>query len=565
MGSSFLRRVTTGRELSSREVLAGEIATARSKATAQEAQDAIQRPKAFDFSPTDFSMAYSGERPVRDNNPGSALSCDAYRAIARYPFIAPIIQRRLNQIAEFCVPQATTYSNGCKVMLRHLKQKMTPAAERQAREILDVMLRAGGKYAPGGLEAFNRRFMRDSLELDWAMGEVIETKGGKPWGFKALDAATMMRARPSADALAEGRWEPDDVSYVQVIDDRIVNRWRADEIFGGIRRPRTWIRSMGYGYPEPDEGITVITNILNAMTYNSVNFTNGVHASSILAVYSKMAPELWEAFKMQVTAFLHGVRNGKRLPMVRLDPGEAGEGGVRDRIESVNLSMDNEKMGYSDWLNFNFKLMCAIYQMDPAEVGFVYGTEGMSSALSSAGPGERVKYSKEGGLRPLLRASETWLNEAIVQKIDPDFHFAYVGLDSLSQKEKLELDKMAVETYASLNDVRASNDFPKIDLECADWPMNPTFQQNAMALLQQANAGDDGDQGDDGVDPRVGGNFGADWNDADDWTGKVATAMDKAHKAGAFRTRKVQLKSRTRQLLVPSTDGCAAVLLEVAA
>lgn len=560
MGSSFLRRLATGRDLSSREVLADKISRARSEAAAQEARDAIRKPKGLDFSPTDFAMAYSGERPVRDTNPGSSLTCDAYRSIARYPFIAPIIQRRLNQIAEFSVPQATPYSNGCKVILRDLKQKMTPAAERKAREILNVMLRAGGKYQPGGLEGFNRRWMRDSLELDWNAAEVIETKGGKPWGFKAIDAATIMRARPSAEAVAAGRWDPDEIAYVQVIDDRVVNRWASGEIFGGVRRPRTWIRSMGYGYPEPDEGITVITNILNAMTYNSVNFTNGVHASSILAVYSKMAPELWEAFKMQVTAFLHGVRNGKRLPMVRLDPGEAGEGGVRDRIESVNLSMDNEKMGYSDWLNFNFKLMCAIYQMDPAEVGFVYGTEGMSSALNAKGPEERVKFSKEGGLRPLLRANETWLNEAIVWPIDPDFHFAYVGLDSLSQREKLELDKMAAETYASLNEIRASNDLPRIELECADWPLNSTFQQNAMQLLQGEQRAESED------DPRVGGNYGANWNDADDWTGKVAETMDKAHRAGAFRTRKVQLKSRTRQLLVPSgDDGCAAILLDVAA
>lgn len=570
MGSSLLRRLFTGREQSSREVLAANIAKAKA------AEAAAAGPKGYEFNPRDLALLFTGDRPVNDQQTASGVPFEQLRSMASLPFVAPLLQRRLNQISEFCVPQATPYSNGCKVVLRDLKQSMTPAAERRAREILEVMLRGGGKWEPGGLETFAKKFMRDALTLDRATAEIIATRGGKPWGFKAIDATTVTRMRPAPEAAAEGRWG--DIAYVQTVDQAVVRRWRQDEIIWGVRRPRTWMRSFGEGYSELEEALPVVNDLVNAMTYNSINFTNGVHASTILAVYSKMDPGAWEAFKMQITAMLHGVRNGKRMPMVRLNPGDAGEGSIKDRIEAVNLSLDNEKMGFSDWMNFLFKLLGSILQMDPAEIGFVYGTEGVTSTMQSAGPGERIKYSKEGGLRPLLRALEQWLNDAIVRRLDEDFQFVFAGLDALTVEEQLRLDKLAVESHKTLNEVRAEADLPKIDSPAADWPLNATFQQSAMALMQQASGAneDGGDEGEEAGDEapvrgrggkRVGGDMGANWNDVDDWTQKVAGSVEKAWRSGQIGTRRVGIGAgKRRQLLVHGREsGCAAIMVDVAA
>ena len=562
MGSSLLRRLIAGRDRSAREVIADRVALEKAKG------DQPTPPSGYEYNPRDLAMLFAGDKPIGANIGAGGLAPETLREFAARPYVAPLIQRRLNQLAEFCVPQATPYSNGCKVILRDLKQQMTMAAEAKAHEILAVMLRGGGKYEPGGLQTFVKKAGRDSLTLDLLAGEIIPTRGGKPWGIKAIDAATVMRERPAPDAARIGQWGS--AGYTQMIDNQVVRRWRQDEIIFGVRRPRTWTRSFGLGYPELEEARQVIDDLANAMTYNSVNFTNGVHASTILAVFSKMDPGSWEAFKMQITAMLHGVRNGKRMPMVRMDPGESGEGSIRDRIEAVNLSLDNEKMGYSDWLNFNFKLLAAILQMDAAEIGFIYGTEGVTSTLSSAGPADRIKYSKEGGLRPLLRDFEQWLNDGMTYRLDEDFHFAFVGLDALTIEEQLKLDKLALETSRTMNEIRIAADLPKIDSPVADWPANATFQQNAMALLQQqqgANA--DGAEGDgaEGEDERAGGSMGADWNNIDDWTQKTVAAVEKAWRSGAIGTRRVGSGGgKRRQVLVDGhgTD-CASILVDVAA
>ena len=566
MGRSLLRRLIAGREQSSLELIEARVALEKAKA-----EGAPKSPDALDFNPRDLAMLYAGNKPLGGDLASGGMAPETLREYASRPYVAPLIQRRLNQLAEFCVPQATPYSNGCKVILRDLKKQMTPAAERRAREILEVVLRAGGQFDPGGLETFVKKFYRDSLTLDVGIAEKIRSRGGKVWGFKAADAATVFRDRPAPEFARRGQWG--DTGYKQVIDDREEAVWAKRDIIRAIRRPRTWIRSFGRGYPEIEEARQVLDDLANAMTYNSVNFTNGVHASTILAVFSKMDPGSWEAFKMQVTAMLHGVRNGKRMPMVRMDPGESGEGSVRDRIEAVNLSLDNEKMGYSDWVNFNMKMVGAIMQMDQAEIGFVYGTEGVTSALQSSGPGERVKYSKEGGLRPLVRNLEVVLNDGIVSELDEDFIWTAVGLDALTIEEQLKLDKLALETSRTMNEIRAAADLPKIDSPVADWPANATFQQHAMALLQQQQAEAGGQDADgmpddgDGEEERAGGSMGADWNNVDDWTQKTVAAVEKAWRAGGIATRRVGIGAGPRrQMLVDGrSTGCSAVVVEVAA
>jgi hypothetical protein len=70
--------------------------------------------------------------------------------------------------------------------------------------------------------------------------------------------------------------------------------------------------------------------------------------------------------------------------------------------------------------------------------------------------------SKEKGLRPTLRAIESWINRYVIDQIDPRFELFFTGLDTLSMKEKIELDGMRVRTFMTVNEVRALHDLPPI-------------------------------------------------------------------------------------------------------
>lgn len=124
-----------------------------------------------------------------------------------------------------------------------------------------------------------------------------------------------------------------------------------------------------------------------------------------------------------------------------------------------------------------------MFQIDPAEIGFNFGVEGQNSAIFSMGVQDRAILSKEKGLRPLLRAIESWINRYIIDQVDSRYELTFVGLDSIPKDKQLEMDlkKMA---FMTLNEIRAKYDLPphpmgdKIGNPLFNDPIAPTQEQN---------------------------------------------------------------------------------------
>jgi phage portal protein BeeE len=196
--------------------------------------------------------------------------------------------------------------------------------------------------------------------------------------------------------------------------------------------------------------------MLNSEIYNASNFSNGINVNGILAVKTKMNPQLFRSFRREFYSMLTGANNSKKTPLIQLDPDNDED------VKAVNLSSTNKEMEFQEWMNYLIKIACSVYQIDPAEIGFIFGTEGSRNTLYNAGPSERVLMSKEKGLRPTLRAIESWINRYVIDQIDPRFELFFTGLDTLSMKEKIELDGMRVRTFMTVNEVRALHDLPPI-------------------------------------------------------------------------------------------------------
>jgi hypothetical protein len=203
--------------------------------------------------------------------------------------------------------------------------------------------------------------------------------------------------------------------------------------------------------------VKVVTHLVNAETYNASNFTNGIHANSILAIKSKMNPQLFRAFKREFYANLSGPAQAKRTPIIQLDPES------QEEIESVNLGATAEEMGYKDWLGYLTKVACSVYQIDPAELGFVFGTEGQTGALTQQGPGARIQASKDKGLYPLLRSVQNWINRHIIHQVNDKYELRFMGLDADTEKEALTSDIQRVSNYMTINEIRAKHGLDKID------------------------------------------------------------------------------------------------------
>ena len=358
------------------------------------------KSRAYELNPYDVDYSTNHMSGLlNDTHHGtiSRLSYESLRSLARMPLISAIIQTRVNQVAEFARPQPDRYSAGFVIRQRNPDGEITDKIKAQIAALQEWLLQCGDHSITGHstFENFLRAITRDSLVFDQCCFEIIN-RGGQPVAFKPVDASTVRRAAPTAKEIKQGQRDHKKTAFVQVIESRVVAQFDEDEMAFGIRRPRSEIAANGYGYPEMEEAAPTITDMMRAKAYNSANFTHGLHLSGILAVKSKMSPALFRAFRREFYSMLQGPSGAKKTPIIQLDP-EA-----KEDVSSVNLSNSNSDMEYSQWLNFLIKEVCALYQMDPSELGYVFGAEGQTSSLQTQGPAQRIQYSKERGLRPLL-------------------------------------------------------------------------------------------------------------------------------------------------------------------
>ena len=501
----------------------GWLRTLAGRADIHKAQTDPVKPTAHNLLPEPSLYGVAGNDTFSSGLHPGTMGLDYYTlmSVARVPVIGAILQTRINQIAEFCIPQSTPYSSGFRVKLRDRSQRTSPAAKKKIKELEHMMQRAGGQYGFGNLEASVRALMRDSLTYDQANFEIIRDKGGRPWGFVPVDASTIRRAKPTDKARRTGQYSPDGAAYVQIVGDQKVAAFSRTDMAWCVRRPRTMMQVNGYGYPELEELLRVVTDLLNATTYNSVNFTNGVHANTILALKSTMTPDTFYSFQRMITNMMTGVHNRGRVPIVQLSPDH------NEEIKTVNLSGAPKDQEFKDWINYLMKIACAVYTMDPAELGFIYGNEGQNSAMNGANPEGRVIASKERGLRPLLRSLQTWFNQYLIYPNDEDFQFEFVGLDTMTEKDRIDLDVKIARGFKTINEVRLEHDLDPLPLKMADSILDSTFMSMASQELmpqeepQEAPEGQGGEEGGEDMPE-----FGADADD--DLLGDLEGFMDEA-------------------------------------
>ena len=427
--------------------------------------------QAYDFNPYDTDTLSQTYALKGDTHGGSAggFSYEALRALARVPLVSAIIQTRINQVAEFCRPQPDRYSAGFIIRRKDNSEQITDREREIIAELQAWLMTCGDPEIIGRgrtFEAFIRGIARDSLTLDQACFEVIYD-GDKPAAFKAVDGATIRRAAVTQAERERGQRDPHAAAYVQVIDNRQTATFKAHELAFGVRRARTDLSVSGYGFPELEEASETIIDLVRSKNYNSANFTSGLHLSGILAIKSKMSPQLFRAFRREFYSSLQGPNGAKKTPILQLDP----EG--KEEISSVSLSNTNRDMEFSSWINFLIKEICALYQLDPAELGIVFGNEGQSNSLASAGPTERILHSREKGLRPLMRSLEGWINSHIIEPLAPAFELCFVGLTPDSEERRIESTSKKVSSFLTINEARAQ--FDLAPLEGGDIILNQVY------------------------------------------------------------------------------------------
>jgi hypothetical protein len=417
--------------------------------------------------------------------------------------VSAIIQVRSSQVASFSQPFRFTRTLGFQVRHKDRDHKLT-AAEKEVIKKFELMFSSCGR-GPNKFERGPRPDFEDLLKMstrytlryDQDTLEIIPERRGVPYSWRQVDASLIRNASNNVifekkaehtsvygnrvpvyeasfiDALSSTEYEPGDVLYVQVIRDQITAVFTEQDMLFSIRNPVTDIQNAGYGYSEIEMLVNTLTSHLNSERYNYNQFRHGSDPEGVLNIKDEnFDPEQLEAFRRQWRSEIAGVENAFKMPIL-----QAAD------LQFVPMGRSQKEAEFMQWMEYLTKLTTGVYLIDPDEVNMFMGRGAASTPMYEASNENRIKFSKDKGLRPLLRFQAKKMQK-ILDQIDDHFMFEFVGLDELSEQEKLEKSRTEMETFKTVNEVRAEQDMPP--LENGDVPANPTYIQWTQIKMQEA-------------------------------------------------------------------------------
>lgn len=473
---------------------------------AQQVLKTIEKRQEVDFKsilvdPFDLSSAFGyKQKPFQ-------LSYEVLRAMSRAHIIKSIIETRKEQVSAFCEPQYNKYSTGFVIQKKQTwrtsqekEKKVSKQEQARIDAIYDFIMNCGttgNVWSQDTFDVFISKIISDSLTLDQATFEIVRNRRGEIATFFATDAATYRLA----DSYEQDDYKRNEVEvsgytplYVQIYQNKVLSEFYPWELGFGVRNPSTDIRLNGYGKSELEDMIQTVTALLNADYYNANFFKVGSAPKGILRYSGNINQNTVEDFRQQWLTQVAGVMNMHKIPLINAD-----------KLDFINTQQSNKDMEFSRYQEFLIKVSCAMYKIDPSEIGFPMQGSADSHAMFEGSNEARLKYSKDKGLKPLLKRLQFWINKYLVSQIDPEYEFRFVGIDGeVDSQTELDNDIKQLSNFSTLNEIRAKRDLPP--LPQGDVPLNPTYLQ----AVAQASYGDpaanqaveDGfeDQGDEGND-----------------------------------------------------------------
>jgi len=458
------------------------------KAFASEAKIQIGRPKSALID----SYMTTGANGLRQKP--TAISYAVLRRMAKVPPIAAIINTRLNQVARFARRPRFEGDMGFKVVLKDKEAKMNKAQKEKAFQIEEFFMTTGAvpnAKRKDNFDTFMRKITRDSLTFDVVTFEKVGNRKGTISEVYAIDGATIELV--AGDFVGEG-WEmpvyepmtkagqkiAKEIAYVQRVNGQIIAEFTEAELCFAIRNPQTDINMVDFGMAELETLIEIVTGIMNSIRYNTSYFSESHLPQGVLEIIGKYEDRHLEGFKRHWKAMTSGAAGKWAVPVMALSEGQG--------FKFTNFKNSNRDMEFNEFLEFLFNIGCAVYQIDPNEVGFKSWTTSGNSQMRSDNTEVKIDQSKDKGFMPLMQFLANTLNSQIVDQIDEQFAFTWIGIDEQDEEQKWARYKAQIDSGAVVvSEVRKKEDMEELldeEGKPAQWtlaPGNPTLIQVFMA------------------------------------------------------------------------------------
>lgn len=396
------------------------------------------------FDPNDIS---GNGRGFKDSK--GVLSFSVLRRMGDIHIVKSIVSTRVEQIMNFMDFSEDEQKEGFTIRKKKSlfstgDEKLTNEDKKKISKIVDFLEKGGwtDKWDNvDSLQEFISKIMSDSLTLDQLAFEMVRNRMWELQKFRAVDAS-LIRFLDSVDprqreGFEQYRFKGHLPRYCMVWDEMILHNpitkepilYYPWELGFGIRNKTSDVRRNGYGVSELETLVEIITWILWGLTYNGNFFKNGSQPKGFINIKNpNISNSTLQEFRQAWTQTMVGVNQSHRTPVIN---------GID--LEWIDLQkLSNRDMEFNEWTKFLIIMACSVYRIDPSELGFNFKES--QQIFGQDGQRERLKHSREKGLKPLLIFLQGVITKYIVSELDENYEFAFTGIEVEDEEAQVKLD-----------------------------------------------------------------------------------------------------------------------------
>lgn len=396
------------------------------------------------FDPNDIS---GNGRGFKDSK--GVLSFSVLRRMGDIHIVKSIVSTRVEQIMNFMDFSEDEQKEGYTIRKKKSlfstgDEKLTNEDKKKIAKIVEFLEKGGwtDKWDNvDSLQEFVSKIMSDSLTLDQLAFEMVRNRMWELQKFRAVDAS-LIRFLDSVDprqreGFEQYRFKGHLPRYCMVWDEMILHNpitkepilYYPWELGFGIRNKTSDVRRNGYGVSELETLVNIITWILWGFEYNALFFSQGSQPKGFINIKNpNISNSTLQEFRQAWTQTMAGVGNSHRTPVIN---------GID--LEWVDLQkLSNRDMEFNEWIKFLIIMTCSVYRIDPSELGFNFKES--QQIFGQDGQRERLKHSREKGLKPLLIFLQGIITKYIVSELDENYEFAFTGIEVEDEEAQVKLD-----------------------------------------------------------------------------------------------------------------------------
>jgi len=429
--------------------------------------------------------------------------------------VSAIIQGRADTMLSFARPQRRQFDTGFKIKKKNGDEHLSAGEKEEIANLEDFILNCGRKKGtPAGEEMLFAEFLklsaRDALTFGHIAVEKILTRSGGLHRIRPIPSESMYlinkdtsrdiikkqistarrittRAKEFAkdnNPEADLQFNEPDIDYYKYVqmsyDNRVLAAFGDEDMIWKLANPQNFADSMGYCYSTLELAIINVTNHLNVENYNANFFTHGYAARGILHLKGTVTQAQMSSFRRQFYNTISGVQNAWRTPII------AG----LDDVQWVSLSGSAREMEYLNYNNHLMRAMCTQFQIDPVELGLDFLTTATGRAPTQGDNQDKIVYSRERGLIPLLMVFEDMINQSIIPAIDKGlaqkYEFKFVGYTDETPQTNVALLQAEMTVNSSMNDLLKASEKEAVKHPIFDLPLNQTFWELVNQMMTKA-------------------------------------------------------------------------------